>query len=237
MAGDWLDIKAAVEELKAEPDWLSTEDVPASDGIEIPRVAAPYAQLRFEVMKGSDRVWATNGRYVACRPAGFNPTTQSRHSRFLASGHYKHIGTFDDVQVFELKPTSPFYRTEGDVRAGTWYEVLRAAAMAAVARDWGAYVDLLSEIATRIKSSPTGTEGRVETDLARERFMDVLEHLEQLIFMRWHAKTPTNEIADWGLAMSSMKAEIDAGVATIRMRRGEKPSRTIALPGRPMIIR
>jgi hypothetical protein len=239
LAQDWLDIDTPTEAialLKAEPDWLSTES--ATDGIEVPRVAAPYEQLRFDVMKGSDRVWATNGRYVACRPAGFHEASRSRHQRFLRAGHYKHIGTFDDVQIFELLPSSPFYRTEGDARAGSWYEVLRAAAMAAVARDWGAYVDLLDEIATRIKSRPTGTEaGEIDPALARQAFMDTLEHLEQLIFMRWHSRTDMRKVEDWGLAMSAMKAEIDAGVHDIRVRRGHAASGKIATRPGPRIIR
>ena len=47
---DWLDIGEAIEQLKTEPDWLSTDDAPAV-GIEVARAAAPYAKLRFEVMK------------------------------------------------------------------------------------------------------------------------------------------------------------------------------------------
>jgi hypothetical protein len=245
---DWLDIGSAIEQLKAEPDWLSTDEVviepdwlntaPSVDGIEVPRAAAPYAKLRFEVMKGSNRVWACNGRYVACRPSGFNEATRSRHNRFLASGHYKHISTSDDVQIFELLPSSSFYRTEGDVRAGGWYELLRAAAQAAVARDWGAYVDLLEEIATRLKSTPTGATGAIDTDLAKDRFADTLEHLEQLIYMRWTYRQEMKKIEDHNLAMIAMRAEIDAGVQNVRAARGHATGRKIALPSRgAMIIR
>jgi hypothetical protein len=241
MAGDWLDTDVAFEQLKAEPDWLSIEDTPAVSaalaGIEVPRADAPYEQLRFEVMKGSDRTWACNGRYVACRPSAFHEASRSRHQRFLRAGHYKHIGTFDDVQIFELMPESPFYRTEGNVRAGSWYELLRGAAQAAAARDWGAYVDLLEEIASRIKSVPTGTTGAVEKDLARDKFNDTLEYLEQLIFMRWHSRTDMHKVEDWGLAMQSMKAEIDAGVHNIRVRRGHVPSGKIVTRQGPLVIR
>lgn len=242
MQADWLDTpEQAISALESEPDYLSLDPpAGAGDGIEAVRADAPYSQIKFEVMKGDgrDRVWACNGRYVACRPSGFHEGTRSRHQKFLRAGHYRHVGTFDDVQIFELKPQSPFYRTEGDVRAGSWYELMRAAAIAAVVQDWGAYVDLLSEIATRLKSSPTGTEsGAVEPAIAKDRFMETLEHLEQLIFMRWRHDIAFKEDQDYGKAMSAMRAVIDSGVREIRARRGEKPGRLIALPARPMVIR
>lgn len=233
---DWLDAPAV-----AEPDWLDVGaglpdylkipelDVPTVQ-VEVTRADAALQDIRFEVMKGSSRVWACNGRYVACRPGDFkNPATAQRHQKFLRAGNYRHVGTFDDVQLFELLPGSPFYRTPGNVKAGTWYEVLRAAAQAAVARDFGAYVDLLEEIASRVK-------GSTDKDLAMERFQDTLEYLEQLIFMRWSAGQELRKLEDHGLAMASMRAEIDAGVHEIRARRGEKSS-SIAVRARPMIIR
>lgn len=246
-APDYLSLEPAKEPATKTPsDWLGLDE-PAGDWLALPdetagvtteRVDAPYKYLRFQVMQGSSRVWACNGRYVACRPAGFNPATRQRHARFLASGHYRHVGTFDDVQVFELTPESPFYRTEGDVRAGSWYELLRAAAQAAVARDWAAYVDLLEEIATRLKSTPTGATGEVDPGLAKQRFMDTLEHLEQLIFMRWSHNIDMRKTEDYGRAFNAMKAEIDAGVQIIRQRRGEGRSRMIALPSQgPFRIR
>lgn len=251
MSRDWLDIDRAFAQLEAEPDWLSIGDKPAvsaepdyldtatpSDGVQAVRAAAPYAQLKFQVMSGTDRVWATNGRYVAVRPSGFNPSTRQRHARFLSSGHYKHVDTSDDVQVFELQPGSPFYRTEGDVRAGSWYELLRAAAQAAVARDFGAYVDLLSEIATRLKSTQKrDVTGRLDEGWAADQFADTLAHLEQLIFMRWTYKQEMKTDEDYGLAMVRMKAEIDQGVSNIRQARGEKAGRVIALPPTRTVMR
>lgn len=234
---DWLSDPATEPANTADPFALPG-DTPGLDqpSIEVPRADAPYADIKFQVMQGSSRVWACNGRYVACRPSGFNPATRQRHARFLKSGHYEHVGTFDDVQVFRLLPGSPFYRTEGDVRQGSWYELLRAAARAAVARDWGAYVDLLEEIAVRVKSAPTGTEsGDVEPELAKQRFMDTLEWLEQLIFMRWSHGVDMRKVEDYGRLFSIMKAEIDAGVSNIRAARGDTRGRVIALPARTVM--
>ncbi|MGH8235394.1 MAG: hypothetical protein ACREXP_00040 [Steroidobacteraceae bacterium] len=241
---DWLDTPSP-----AEPDWLDVGaelpdylKIPALDApsprIEVTRADAELKDIRFQVMDGSSRVWACNGRYVACRPAGFkNSTIRERHERFLRTKQYRHVGTFDDVQLFELTSASPWYRTPGDVRAGTWYEVLRAAAMAATAKDWGAYVDLLEEIATRLKSTPTGTDSTaVDPGLAAERFADTLAHLEQLIFMRWPHSIRFVEDSDYGLAMTEMQGEIDRGVSELRRSRGTRSS-AIAQRRGPLIIR
>jgi hypothetical protein len=101
----------------------------------------------------SRRVWCCDGRYVAWRPSEAHDATKERHARFLAAGHYKHVETQDDVEIFELLPESPFYRREGlDLyRAGTW-ECIRQCALAACARDWPLYTDILEEIATRCRS-------------------------------------------------------------------------------------
>lgn len=246
---DWLDLPGA-EPVVAEPDWLDIGvglpdylrtdalDKPSSQ-ITVQRADASEKDIRFDVMRGSDRVWACNGRYVACRPSGFHKETERRHAQFLSSRHYKHVGTFDDVQLFELTPQSPWYRTPGDVRAGNWYEVLRAAAMAAYARDWGAYVDLLEEIAVRLKSTELrDTEGRSDSSYAKQQFEDVLTHLQQLIFMRWSAGQQFKDVQDHGLAVQRMQAEIDNGVHNIRVARGtSRTGSVLAMPARPMIIR
>ena len=231
---DWLALPAKEPEL---PDYLRTDALDApSVKIEVQRADAALKDIRFEVMKGSSRVWACNGRYVACRPSDFkNPRIAERHNQFLRTGHYRHVGTFDDVQLFELTEASPWYRTPGDARAGTWYEVLRAAAQAAVARDFGAYVDLLEEIASRLKSAAARSE--VEQDMARDRFNDTMEYLEQLIFMRWSADKDMRKLEDHGLMMNTMRAELDAGVHDIRARRGSPRSSVIATRARPMVIR
>jgi hypothetical protein len=226
---DWLEVAPELPEYLKIPEL----DNP-SDGVEVPRAGAALKDIRFEVMKGSGRVWACNGRYVACRPSGFNPATAARHNRFLRSGHYKHVGTFDDVQLFELQPGSPFYREPGDPRAGDLRSLIRAAAIAAVKRDWGAYVDLLSEIATRLKSSaPADTQGNRDLRWAEDSFNNIREYIEQLAFMRWtHDQIlvedkdyrPGMKALTYSMAFQRMKMEIDQGVQAIRAARGERVS-------------
>lgn len=248
MAADWLSLEDSTPEvasyLELPPgvsdkpdiaalsakentlDWLSVEPA-ASEGaidlssIETQKQATPWDGLRFQCMKGSSRVWACDGEYVACRPSGFHDGTRYRHERFLRSGHYKHVGTFDDVQVFKLLDGSPFQRRVVDIREASFYECMRGAAIAAVKRDWVLYTDCLEEIATRIKSTPTGTEsnaveGSIYGDgtLTKDRWEFTLSQIFQQIYMRGG---PT-------------QAEVDAGLQSIRRRRGAAASRVIALP-------
>jgi hypothetical protein len=205
---DWL----ALPDDKAPPtDWL------AVPGIETQKFAARYDALRFEVMKGSSRVWACDGEYVACRPNAFHDATRTRHQKFLRSGHYEHVGTFDDVQVFKLLEGSPFRRDVIDIRTASWYECMRGAAVAACNRDWSLYHDVLDEIATRLKSTPTGTasgDGFIDPVISRERWEFALDQIGQMIYMRGG---PT-------------RAEVDAGFQNVRRARGIGQGRLIALP-------
>ena len=68
----------------------------------------PYDTLRFACMRGSGHISACDGRYVAYRPFNHvldkqaNPAFQERIERFTRAGHFKHVGTFDEVMVFQL---------------------------------------------------------------------------------------------------------------------------------------
>lgn len=220
---DWLNETAPSTEawLSLAVDPLALPGDPDLSGVTGQTHATDYDALRFTCMKGSGRVWACDGKYVACRPDGFHDATRSRHQRFLRSGHYKHIGTFDDVQIFELMPQSPFYRKPISLDEATHYETIRGCAIAAVNRDWVMYHDLLDQIAKRCKSLPTGTEsGAVENVVATERWTFILEQIGQMIYMR---NGPT-------------QAEVDAGLRSVRQRRGHKVSSNIALPERARIL-
>lgn len=207
---EWLTLPE--DKAPVDTDWL------ADPSVETQKNATPWDGLRFQVMKGSHRVWACDGEFVACRPNAFaNDTIRNRHERFIRSGHYQHIGTFDDVQVFKLLPGSPFLRTAIDIREAGWYECLRGAAMAAVSRDWGLYHDVLDEIATRLKSTPTGTssgDGGVDPVIAKDRWYYVLTQIGQMIYMRGGPTQP----------------EVDAGLQNVRRARGIARGRVIALP-------
>lgn len=212
---DWLDVEES--DKTGTVDWLSAESSDSGTETIVTGIAnaTPWDGLRFQCMKGSSRVWACDGEYVACRPADFHDATRTRHQKFLRSGHYQHVGTFDDVQVFKLLEGSPFRRHAVDIREASTYECQRGAALAAVKRDWVLYVDILEEIATRIKSTPTGTESQAaDGPLAKERWDFTLTQIEQQIYMRGG---PT-------------QAEVDAGLQSVRRRRGNTAGRVIALP-------
>jgi|SRR5208282_3274903 len=139
---DFLDIES-------EPSWLEI------DSIEAPKAALPYDALRFACMRGTGRVWACDGRYVAYRPFNHaldkvaNPVFQERIEKFSREGHFTHIGTFDEVMVFKLLPGSPWYATNDEAyTAGKslWGDINHAVKLA-MARDWVDYVDLLEAMA------------------------------------------------------------------------------------------
>ena len=200
--GEVAETSAPVE----DADWLS---------IETPREQAPYADLLFQCMKGSDRVWACNGSYVACRPRDFHDATRSRHAKFLASGHYRHIATHDDVQIFELLPGSPFRRDNRTLIPGQNIGTdMRECAKAAVSRDWVLYHDILEAIASNIKAA-------YDPGTAQQMFKDCVEYITHLIYLRGG---PT-------------VAEVDAGMNSVRVKRGVGSGRVLALPPATSIAR
>lgn len=170
----------------------------------------PWDGVRFLCLAGTGRIWACDGEYVACRPKDFHAKTSERHARFLASGHYKHVGTFDDVQVFELLEGSPFRRDNRTLIPGVnLYQDIRECAIAAVARDWVLYTDILEAIATNVKA-------KYHANAAGEIWADILSQIEQSIRLRGG---PT-------------QAECGAGLADVRRRRGLGAGRAIVLPPR-----
>lgn len=205
---DFLDDPAST----ATQDFTFLDEAPAEPAkqpaIEVPKSAMPYDRVRFACLKGTDRVWACDGEFVACRPNAFHEGSRTRHQRFLSMGHYQHVGTFDDVQVFKLLDGSPFrYDTPRDVRDMSSFELERQTAIAACKRDWALYVDILVEISTRLKSS-------YELAFAKQCYEESLARIENFIVMRGGPSA----------------AETAAGLQIVRRRRGEASGRQILLP-------
>jgi len=167
--------------MQADEDWL---EIPGEGRITAGRKLAKEKN-RFKSMAvgavtsgqgGERRVWCCDGRYVAYRPSKAHDATKQRHANFLAAGHYEHVATEDDVQIFKLKPASPFYRKEGlDIQGlGTW-ECMRQAAIAACKRDWPLYVDVIEEIATRCR---TGRDPGFASSMFNDHMKQVFSQIQ-----------------------------------------------------------
>lgn len=205
---DWLET-APIQESAPDTDWL---------GLEIPKTRIPYDELRFSCMRGSGRVWACDGEYVAYRPYNHaldkevNPRTAERHANFIAAGYYEHVGTFDEVQVFKLLDGSPFKRnTKTFIPGQNLHNDVRQAAIAACDRDWVLYHDILDSIASGLKS-------RLTPSYAQTVYEDCLAQVFVNIYQRGG---PT-------------QAEVDAGFVDVRKRRGYGGGKLIAVPGIPL---
>jgi hypothetical protein len=191
----FLDIEVAAP----EPSWLEIET------IEAPKAALPYDSLRFQCMRGSGRVWACDGRYVAYRPFNHvldkhaNPVFQERVERFRREGHFEHVGTFDEVMIFKLKPESPWYANEDKAyTAGKslWGDINHAIKLAC-ARDWKDYTDLLEAMAAGMMA------GR-DPGFARQAWEDAVNQVMIGIYQKG----------------GPLAVEIRAGVENVRSARG-----------------
>jgi hypothetical protein len=163
-AGDDAQANDNVETDNADA-WL---DLAPGDGTVKSANRMPYDALRFECMRGTGRVWACDGYYVAYRPFNHeldkaaNPAVQERHANFLASGHYKHVGTYDEVQIFELLDGSPFKTVKRDYIVGRdfWADI-RQAAEIACRREWVDFHDFLEAMAKGIKHDRTPNDQHI----------------------------------------------------------------------------
>ena len=144
---DWLE-----PELEENDDWLRVEDPHAG------KVTLKFQGLIDACMRGTNRVMACDGSYLAYRPFNrefdkqVNPRTAERFNDFIAAGHYKHIGTYDEVQIYELLEGSPFRHKDSYIIGQNYWADIRQAARAACDRKWVDYHDLLGAMATAIKS-------------------------------------------------------------------------------------
>jgi len=186
-------------DIDTEPSWLEI------DSIEAPKSALPYDSLRFACMRGTGRVWACDGRFVAYRPFNHaldkvaNPVFQERVERFNREGHFTHVGTFDEVMVFKLKPESPWYASEEKAYVAgksIWGDIQHAINLACK-RDWRDYTDLLEAMATGMMA------GR-DPAFARQQWEDAVNQVMIGIYQKG----------------GPLAAEIRAGVENVRSARG-----------------
>lgn len=162
------------------------------------------AKAMIKLPNGSSRVWYSDGEYVFFRRKKANPHSLQRHEAFIAKGEYEYVETQDDVEIYKLSDASPFRRGVIDLYGQTDSSLRRHAVVAACARDWGLMVDVLTELSGRLKS-------RYHEAYAKEVYGQHLEYFFRLVAMRGG---PT-------------QVEIDQGVSSVRVRRGETRNRVI----------
>lgn len=145
---DWLNVEAP-----EDTEWLDIKDPHAGE------VTAAFRHLVDACMRGTNRVMACDGHYLAYRPFNrefdkeTNPRTRERFADFCAAGHYRHVGTYDEVQIYELLEGSPFrHKNKGYVVGQSYWQDIRQAAKLACDRNWPEYHDLLGVMATALKS-------------------------------------------------------------------------------------
>lgn len=102
---------------------------------------------------------ACDGQYLAYRPYNrafdkeTNPRTKERFQMFIEKGYYKHLGTYDEVQIYELLPGNPYRHEAKEYVIGQdYWKDIRKAATCAIHRAWADYHDVLGAMATALKS-------------------------------------------------------------------------------------
>ena len=205
---DWLDTTptapaapAGADVPPAAEDWLEIGDTNAG------KVTRAFDHLVSSCMRGTDRVMACDGQYLAYRPFNrefdkeTNPRTKERFQMFLEKGYYKHLGTYDEVQIYELLPGNPYRQERKQYIIGQdYWKDIRTAATAACNRQWSDYHDLLGAMATALKS------GRDE-GFARTMWGDTLNQIAIAVKQIGGANAPTER-------------EINEGFIEIRRARG-----------------
>ncbi len=183
----------------SEESWLEIGDPNAG------KTTAAFRGLIEACMRGTDRVMACNGQYLAYRPFNrefdkeTNPRTRERFQMFLEKGLYRHVGTYDEVQIYELLEGNPFRHVEKSYVIGqNYWADIRQAAQAAYNRRWSDYHDLLNAMAIAIKS------GR-DPIFAKAMWDDTVAHVTVAISQM--AGAPTER-------------EINEGFMSIRRARG-----------------
>lgn len=187
--------------------WLPGDDARIETPAKITNEKKRAANMARGV-NGKSRVWGCDGEYVWFRRRLANPATLERHNGYLERGEYKHVFTTDDVEVYILQKGSPFQRKEPQNLAELdHYNLRRAAARAAVKRDWVTYVDALEEMAGRIK-------GQWPSNMQQVAWNETLDDLELMIARR----------------LGPSRAECDREVSRVRKEQGFGRERRIMLP-------
>ncbi len=202
---DWLDTTPAAE---PEEEWLKIEDPTAG------KVTLAFQHLVDSCMRGTDRVMACDGHYLAYRPFNrekdkeTNPRTRERFADFCAAGHYLHIGTYDEVQIYELLEGSPFRHKANYVAGQDYWRDIRQAAKLACERNWPDYHDYLGAMATALKS------GR-DPGFARTMWDDTINQVAIAVKQIGGAAAPSEK-------------EVNAGFTGVRQARGISKGGVIA---------
>lgn len=193
-------------------DWLDIEDPNAN------RTPAAFRALVEACMAGTERRMANAGNYLAYRPYNprtekeVNPRTRERFENFISAGEVKHLGTYDDVQIWEFQPGSPYYHQGNKayiVGLNYWNDV-RQAARLACERKWAEYHDFLEAMAVAVKGgAPRAPDGSIDRGFGATMWADTLNQvLAQVERIRQADKgAPTD-------------GEINAGFVGVRRARG-----------------
>lgn len=200
-ATDWLDTTPAIVAPSADDDWLRIEDANAG------KVTRAFDHLVSSCMRGTDRVMACDGQYLAYRPFNrafdkeTNPRTKERFQMFLEKGYYEHVGTYDEVQIYELLPGNPYRHDKKQYVIGQdYWKDIRTVAKAAIERKWSDYHDILGGMASALKS------GR-DPAFARTMWGDTLGQVAIMVKQLGGEAAPTEK-------------EINEGFIEIRRARG-----------------
>lgn len=222
---DWLDVSPKPETLspkalqvEADDDWLKIEDPNAG------KTTLAFQHLVDQCMRGTDRVMATDGKWMAYRPYNrekdkeTNPRTKERVARFLSEGKWKHIGTYDEVQIYELLDGSVYKHKKNYVIGTNYRDDIDKVARAALERHWPDYHDLLDAMARALKS------GR-DPIFAKAVFNDTLTHILVRIQQLGGPEAPSDR-------------EINEGLQSVRKGRGLSTANSgLALPPESSLIK
>jgi hypothetical protein len=180
---DWLEVSPADDD-----SWLNVTDANAG------KVSLAFQNLVDACMRGTNRVMACDGSYLAYRPFNrefdkeVNPASRERFASFQADGHFKHIGTYDEVQIYELLEGSKFKHKSSYVIGNSYWGDIRQAAKAACDRSWSDYHDILGGMATALKG------GQRDPAFAKQMWGDALNQVAiQIQKMGGPAEREVNE--------------------------------------------
>lgn len=196
----WLEVE------DNDTGWLDIEDPNAG------RTTSAFRHLIDACMRGTNRVMACDGHYLAYRPFNrefdkeTNPRTRERFADFEAAGHFEHKGTYDEVQIYELLPGSPFRHEKTYVIGQSYWGDIRQAAKAACERNWSDYHDILGGMATALKG------GGRDPGFAKTMWDDTVNQVGILI----------------GQMKGPPEREVNEGFMEIRRKRGIAKGTSIA---------
>jgi len=138
----------------------------------------------------------------------------------VAKGELKHLTTSDDVEMYEVQVTSPFYRAEAqDLSKLDFISVQWTCVRSAKKRDWVRFVDSLGELAGRIKGRVYSDGRQAEVAFANQIFQERLGYLFELITS---CGGPQQE-------------EIDREVRAVQSRRGSGRSAIVLPPAQTIL--